>query len=125
MSPYAVSKLAGEHYLQCFAALHGIEYVVLRYANVMGPRQHADGECGVVPIFVGNVVAGKPSRLFAYDDMPDELKPILAREMETYAGFLEHTDHHIGRLVDALLRAQVRGEVRTRGGAVARLESWR
>ena len=34
--------------------------------------------------------------------MPDELKPILARQMEVYAGFLEHTDHHIGRLVDAL-----------------------
>ena len=34
--------------------------------------------------------------------MPDELKPILARQMEVYAGFLEHTDHHVGRLVDAL-----------------------
>ena len=34
--------------------------------------------------------------------MPDELKPILARQMEVYAGFLEHTDHHIGRLVDTL-----------------------
>src|ERR1044072_339099 len=34
--------------------------------------------------------------------MPDELKPILARQMEVYAGFLEHTDHHAGRLVDAL-----------------------
>ena len=38
----------------------------------------------------------------AWDDMPDELKPVLARQMEVYAGFLEHTDHHIGRLVDAL-----------------------
>jgi arylsulfatase len=34
--------------------------------------------------------------------MPDELKPVLARQMEIYAGFLEHTDHHVGRLVDAL-----------------------
>jgi hypothetical protein len=34
--------------------------------------------------------------------MPEELKPILVREMETYAGFLEHTDHQIGRLIDAL-----------------------
>ena len=34
--------------------------------------------------------------------MPDELKPVLAREMEVYAGFLEHTDHHIGRLIDAI-----------------------
>jgi arylsulfatase A-like enzyme len=37
-----------------------------------------------------------------WDDMPDELKPVLARQMEVYAGFLEHTDHHVGRLVDAL-----------------------
>ena len=34
--------------------------------------------------------------------MPDDLKPVLARQMEVYAGFLEHTDHHIGRLIDAL-----------------------
>lgn len=38
----------------------------------------------------------------AWEDMPDELKPVLARQMEVYAGFLEHTDHHIGRLVDAI-----------------------
>jgi arylsulfatase A-like enzyme len=38
----------------------------------------------------------------AWEDMPDELKPVLARQMEIYAGFLEHTDHHVGRLVDAL-----------------------
>jgi arylsulfatase A-like enzyme len=38
----------------------------------------------------------------AWDDMPDELKPILARQMENYAGFLEHADHHVGRLMDAL-----------------------
>ena len=34
--------------------------------------------------------------------MPDDLKPVLARQMEVYAGFLEHTDHHIGRLIDSL-----------------------
>ena len=38
----------------------------------------------------------------AFDDMPEELKPILKREMEVYAGFLEHTDHHVGRLFDAI-----------------------
>ena len=38
----------------------------------------------------------------AWDDMPDELKPVLVRQMEVYAGFLEHTDHQVGRLVDAL-----------------------
>jgi arylsulfatase len=38
----------------------------------------------------------------AWDDMPAPLRPILARQMEVYAGFLEHTDYHIGRLIDAL-----------------------
>jgi arylsulfatase A-like enzyme len=38
----------------------------------------------------------------AWDDMPDDLKPVLARQMEVYAGFLEHTDHHVGRLIDTL-----------------------
>ena len=38
----------------------------------------------------------------AWDDIPDDLKPVLARQMEVYAGFLEHTDHHLGRLVDAV-----------------------
>jgi arylsulfatase A-like enzyme len=43
----------------------------------------------------------------AWDDMPDELKPVLARQMEVYAGFLEHTDHHVGRLIDALADLEV------------------
>src|SRR4051812_33247678 len=38
----------------------------------------------------------------AWDDMPEELKPVLRRQMEVYAGFLEFTDHHVGRLFDAL-----------------------
>ena len=38
----------------------------------------------------------------AWDSMPDDLKPVLARQMEVYAGFLEHTDHQVGRLIDAL-----------------------
>jgi arylsulfatase A-like enzyme len=38
----------------------------------------------------------------SWDEMPDDLKPVLARQMEVYAAFLEHTDHHIGRLVDAI-----------------------
>ena len=38
----------------------------------------------------------------AWDAMAEELRPVLARQMEVYAGFLEHTDHHMGRLVDTL-----------------------
>ena len=44
----------------------------------------------------------RPDEIPAWEDVPDELKPVLARQMEVYAGFLEHTDHHIGRLIDAI-----------------------
>jgi arylsulfatase A-like enzyme len=57
-------------------------------------------ELGVVP--AETELTARHEEIPAWDDMPDELKPILARQMEVYAGFLEHTDHHIGRLVDAL-----------------------
>ena len=40
----------------------------------------------------------------AWDDMPEAFKPVLRREMEVYAGFLEYTDHHVGRLVDSLTK---------------------
>jgi arylsulfatase A-like enzyme len=43
----------------------------------------------------------------AWDDMPEELKPVLEREMEVYAGFLEHTDYHVGRVIDALEQLDV------------------
>ena len=49
----------------------------------------------------------RPEEIQAWADMPDDLKPILARQMEVYAGFLEHTDHHVGRLVDALEELEV------------------
>ncbi len=44
----------------------------------------------------------RSAEIAAWDDMDDELKPVLARQMEVYAGFLEHTDHHVGRIIDAL-----------------------
>ena len=53
------------------------------------------------------VLTTRPDEIPAWDDMPDELKPVLARQMEVYAGFLEHTDHHIGRLVDALAELEI------------------
>jgi arylsulfatase A-like enzyme len=43
----------------------------------------------------------------AWDSMDPELKPILSREMEIYAGFLEHTDHHVGRLIDTLEELEI------------------
>ncbi len=43
----------------------------------------------------------------AWDDVSPEMKPILSRQMEIYAGFLEHTDHHVGRLIDALADLEI------------------
>ncbi len=43
----------------------------------------------------------------AWEDVPAELVPVLTREMEVYAGFLEHTDYHIGRLIDALADLEI------------------
>jgi arylsulfatase A-like enzyme len=43
----------------------------------------------------------------AWDERPDDLKPVLARQMEVYAGFLEHTDYHAGRLIDALADLEI------------------
>jgi UDP-glucose 4-epimerase len=63
VSPYGVSKLAGERYLHFFHVQYGLPYAALRYANVYGPRQDLHGEAGVVAIFCGNMVAGKPSTI--------------------------------------------------------------
>jgi arylsulfatase A-like enzyme len=57
-------------------------------------------ELGVVP--EDAELTARPEEIPAWDEMPDELKPVLARQMEVYAGFLEHTDHHIGRVIEAL-----------------------
>ena len=61
-------------------------------------------ELGVIPPEAE--LTERPEEIPAWDDMPDDLKPVLARQMEVYAGFLEHTDHHVGRLIDALARAR-------------------
>ena len=57
-------------------------------------------ELGVVP--ADAELTARHEAIPAWDEMPDELKPVLARQMEVYAGFLEFTDHHVGRLFDAL-----------------------
>ncbi len=64
LSPYGVSKLAGEHYLHCYAALHGLEYAALRYGNVYGPRQDSHGEAGVVAIFGRAILEGRPVTIY-------------------------------------------------------------
>lgn len=64
VSPYGVSKLAGEHYMHALGALRGFEGVAMRYANVFGPRQDPKSEAGVVSIFVSRLLAGAKLTVF-------------------------------------------------------------
>ena len=50
-------------------------------------------------------LSARPSEIQAWDDVAAELKPVLARQMEVYAGFLEHTDHHLGGSTTPLMRS--------------------
>ena len=78
ISPYAATKLAGEHYLRVFAKSYGLETVALRYFNVFGPRQSLESEYAVViPKFIACIIRGeqppihgdgKQSRDFTYVD---------------------------------------------------------
>jgi UDP-glucose 4-epimerase len=64
ISPYGVGKLAGEEYLRTFNRLYASNHVVLRYANVYGPRQDPHGEAGVVAIFLGALSRDEQPRIF-------------------------------------------------------------
>src|SRR5215211_6518778 len=64
ISPYGVSKLAGEYYLRALAALRGFEGIAMRYANVFGPRQDPKSEAGVVSIFVSRLLARQKLTVF-------------------------------------------------------------
>lgn len=76
ISPYALTKLTGEHYCKIFSYHHGLSTVALRYFNVFGPRQSVDDEYAVViPRFITNMLndapapiygTGKQSRDFTY-----------------------------------------------------------
>jgi arylsulfatase A-like enzyme len=57
-------------------------------------------ELGVIP--QDAELTERHDEIPAWDDMPEELKPVLEREMEVYAGFMEHTDYHVGRVIDAV-----------------------
>jgi UDP-glucose 4-epimerase len=59
ISPYAVSKHTGEHYLRTYEELYGLTFTSLRYANVYGPRQDPHGEAGVISIFADRMLRGE------------------------------------------------------------------
>lgn len=64
ISPYGISKLAGEEYVGGWNRLFGARHVSLRFANVYGPRQEASLEGGVIAIFLNAMAAGDPTTIF-------------------------------------------------------------
>ncbi len=65
LSPYAISKLAGERYCQAFYDLYGLETVCLRYFNVFGPKQDPLSEySAVIPKFIKALAQGKPPEIY-------------------------------------------------------------
>jgi UDP-glucose 4-epimerase len=63
-SPYGITKAVGETYLRFYKAQHGLDYTVLRYSNVYGPRQMPHGEAGVVAIFIQRLLQGQACTIF-------------------------------------------------------------
>ena len=64
LSPYGVSKYCAEQYTEYFHRAYGLETVILRYANVYGPRQDPTGEAGVVGIFAQRILFGQPCTVY-------------------------------------------------------------
>jgi UDP-glucose 4-epimerase len=92
LSPYGISKLAGEKYLAYYASATGLRYVALRFANVYGPRQDSEGEAGVVAIFSKQMLnggqpivngTGKQTRDFVYvDDVVEAIMVTLDEDIQ-------------------------------------------
>jgi UDP-glucose 4-epimerase len=59
VSPYGITKLTAEHYLLYYKTLFGLDYSILRYSNVYGPRQDPSGEGGVVAVFIRKLLNGE------------------------------------------------------------------
>ncbi|PYP75165.1 MAG: UDP-glucose 4-epimerase [Gemmatimonadetes bacterium] len=63
-SPYAITKLSVEFYLAYYGRVHKLDTVAMRFGNVYGPRQDPHGEAGVVAIFCGRILQGRPLTIF-------------------------------------------------------------
>ena len=64
LTPYALSKYVGEQYLELFNETYGLDYTILRYANVYGPGQNPDGEAGVIAIFAGMMLSERRPQIY-------------------------------------------------------------
>jgi UDP-glucose 4-epimerase len=62
-SPYGTTKMASEYYLRFWKDMHGLDFTILRYGNVYGPRQDPMGEAGVIAIFARHILLNEPVRI--------------------------------------------------------------
>jgi len=74
LSPYAITKFVCEKYLYYYNHQFGLDFTVLRYANVYGPRQIPHGEAGVVSIFMTKLLKGEKCTIYAYKDEMEGMK---------------------------------------------------
>ena len=133
VSPYGVSKLAGEHYLRCFQLMHGLPFLALRYANVYGPPRCRRGAPGVVALFAARLLRGEPVRIhgdglqtrdFVYlDDVVEANVLALGSTLQgvfnvgtgvetSVNGLLAHLQRLTGNFADPEYGAAVAGEQR-------------
>jgi UDP-glucose 4-epimerase len=92
LSPYGISKLAGEKYLAYYSFVSGLRYVALRFGNVYGPRQESEGEAGVIAVFTKQMLdgsqtiingTGMQTRDFVYvDDVVESIMVTLAPDIQ-------------------------------------------
>ncbi len=92
LSPYGISKLAGEKYLAYYTNTTGLRHVVLRFGNVYGPRQEPEGEAGVIAIFSKLMLeggqpiingTGKQTRDFVYvDDVVESIMVTIGEDIQ-------------------------------------------
>ena len=110
LSPYGASKHTVEHYLFLFRKLTGLDYTILRYPNVYGPRQDPLGEAGVVAIFTGQMLRGEPVRINGAGDQERDFIHVsdLARvnllALEAPPGEMYHTGTGVGTTVNEIFR---------------------
>ena len=71
LSPYAIAKAVSEDYLVFYQHQYGLDYTVLRYANVYGPRQMPNGEAGVVAIFMDRLLQDRPCTIYHFSSEPE------------------------------------------------------
>ncbi len=95
LAPYGQGKYAAEGYCGLYTRLHGLPTASLRYGNVYGPRQDVHGEAGVVAIFCGHLITGRPPTVFGdggqtrdWVDVSDVVRAnLLAAESELTGAF--------------------------------------